>query len=111
MGYFWVDLLGALGGGSAVAFLAAAFFAAFFAGAAFLLAFFAGSRPISLAARSPTARVWLAERHLNVASVKSRGLGSIHCAFSLLAVLANLIAVTPDTEPLIEFFPRLPRSR
>src|SRR3984957_18047948 len=57
MGYFWVTFLAPFLAG---AFLAVTFFAAFFAGAAFLEAFFAGSRPISLAARSPTARVWLA---------------------------------------------------
>src|SRR3984957_19134559 len=42
MGYFWVSFL------------------APFLACAFLALFFAGSRPISLAARSPTARVWLA---------------------------------------------------
>src|ERR1700693_918927 len=56
MGYFWVTFLAPFLAG---AFLAVTFFAAFFAGVAFLEAFFAGSRPISLAARSPTGRVWL----------------------------------------------------
>ena len=61
--YFWVTFLaGAFLAGAflAGAFLAGALAAAFFTGAAAFSAFFGSSTPTSLAARSPTARVWLA---------------------------------------------------